>query len=82
MVFETLIEDNKTVIPDEILKKIKGKELIKWNLKKDGRIELEVEEIPSECKTLAREFSKINAEIDTGNYVKGDRKTLEKRCIL
>ena len=34
MIPETLIKDNKTIIPEEILKKIKGKELIKWNMKK------------------------------------------------
>ena len=82
MAAESLIEDNKTIIPDEILKKIQGKELIKWNMRKDGKIELEVEKISSECKEFGEKLDKLRDEIKTGKCVTGDIETLAKRYGL
>jgi len=79
---ETLINGNKTIIPDEILKKIKGKELIKWNMKKNGNIELEVEEIPSECIEFAEELEEIREEMKAGKKYKLDVDSLDKKFGL
>jgi len=82
MIAESLIEDNKTIIPEEILKKIKGKELIKWTMRKDGKIELELEEISLECKEFGEKLDILRDEVKAGKCVTGDMETLAKRYGL
>ncbi|MCL2115647.1 MAG: hypothetical protein FWH29_05445 [Methanobrevibacter sp.] len=67
----------KIPLNDSIIKKIKGKTLIDWNINSEGELELEVEE----CQLFDR-LERLDKEIDEGEYIEMDMDTLAKELQL
>lgn len=70
---EDRIKKNNTIVPDSILKKIGGEEgdKIKYNINKEGNIEIEIEEKEISIEELASDLgmnpSKLRKELDEAN---------------
>ena len=67
----------KIPLKETIIKKIKGKTLVSWNINSNGELELEVEE----CQLFDR-LEKLDKEIDDGEYIEVDMDTLAKELQL
>jgi hypothetical protein len=67
----------KIPLKDSIIKKIKGKALIGWNINLDGELELKVEE----CQLFDR-LEMLDKEIDEGDFIEMDIDTLAKELQL
>ena len=67
----------KIPLKDSIIKKIKGKTVINWNVNSEGELELEVEE----CQLFDR-LEKLDKEIGNGEYIEMDMDSLAKELQL
>ena len=80
MLAESFIKNNKTIIPKEVLKKLGKKgNVLQWNVNKEGKIEIDIAEIPQECIKLSEELDKLNAEIERGDGVTITTEELAKK---
>jgi len=84
MIFQTKIdENNKTVIPKQILDKLTNKNNIIWDLTQDGEIKLIINEdkkMSPECEEFAEELNEIRQEVKAGK--KMDSESLAKELGL
>ncbi|MDR2966709.1 MAG: hypothetical protein LBU74_02030 [Methanobacteriaceae archaeon] len=72
------MESIKILINDSLVKKIKGKQLINWNITSENEIELEFDD---ECELFKR-LEKAESEIKTGKGIKLDADDFDKRYGL
>ena len=72
------MESIKISINDSFVEKIKGKQLINWNLTSENEIELEFDD---ECELFKR-LEKAEAEITAGKGIKLDADDFDKRYGL
>lgn len=66
----------KIPLKDSIIKKIKGKTLIDWNINSKGELELKVED----CQLFER-LEKLDKEIDEGKGITLSVDKLEERYL-
>jgi len=72
------MESIKIAVNDSILERIKGKELINWNITSQNEIELEFDD---ECELFKR-LEKAESEIIAGKGIKLDGDDFDKRYGL
>jgi len=69
-------------LTENILKQIKGKELINCDFNHKGEVELEFSNVSFECEEYAKELDRKDKEIDEGKGIKRDVGDIGKRYGL
>ncbi|KZX11781.1 hypothetical protein [Methanobrevibacter curvatus] len=77
----TIVKNNKTDIPKELIDLIPNIKAITWNIKNETTVELEFE-MNEECEEFAKELEEISADMDAGNKTKLDVKSFAKEHNL